>query len=87
MALTPGAYSQFGQDTDNTMEFCLHEVGHSGNDEKIGAPPVRLDRDNGNVVGLAIANTIANADRELGVVRRSSSDAPTRVSLPGSAND
>ena len=46
------------------MEFCLHEVGHSGNDEKIGAPPVRLDRDNGNVVGLAIAYTIANADRE-----------------------
>ncbi|MGE5733815.1 MAG: hypothetical protein ACM34E_01885 [Acidobacteriota bacterium] len=65
MALTPGAYSQFGQDTDNTMEFCLHEVGHFGNDEKIGAPPVRLDRDNGNVVGLAIAYTIANADREL----------------------
>ena len=52
------------QDTDNTMEFCLHEVGHFGNDEKIGAPPVRLDRDNGNVVGLAIAYTIANADRE-----------------------
>ena len=52
-------------DTDNTMEFCLHEVGHSGNDEKIGAPPVRLDRDNGNVVALAIAYTIANADREL----------------------
>ena len=47
------------------MEFCLHEVGHSGNDEKIGAPPVRLDRDNGNVVALAIAYTIANADREL----------------------
>ena len=33
--------------------------------KKIGAPPVRLDRDNGNVVGLAIAYTIANADREL----------------------
>jgi hypothetical protein len=47
------------------MEFCLHEVGHSGNDEQIGASPVRLDRDNGNVVGLAIAYTIANADREL----------------------
>jgi len=26
---------------------------------------VRLDEDNGNVVGLAIAHTITNADREL----------------------
>jgi hypothetical protein len=47
------------------MNLCLHEGGHSGNDEKGGAPRVRLDQDNGNIVGLAIAYTIANADREL----------------------
>lgn len=73
---------------ENTIDFCLHEGGHSGNDEKGCAPWLRLNEHNDNVVGLAIAYTIASADRELsGVVMKFlSRGAPTRVSLPGSVN-
>ena len=69
------------------MDFCLHEGGHSGNEKKAGAPWVRLDHDNGSILGLAIAYTIANADRELPGTVTKFMRCSTRVSLPGSVNN